>query len=341
MLNALNFLNSKDIRQYWQEINYQPSAAETAWLIWQSHNHTMSEKHQAWQQLISESDDTENFLSPNYTLLSEKCGITSLHEFLREYMRVENELAKQFFNNEPCCYAILGVEHANGWFRCIDDMAYRSLDDFARKANLFDSDDILTISAIEYQNGEIADNDRAKITAWMKPDMTIMRVSAFLTGNYDYALLNAFRGMWFNFPVPFKKGDLVTGLDSDEINSVNYHARAVIIKTMNDRANEPNNLGVGGNDDFYAIAYHIDTNGRLEAERFTDLMNCEYYTDSLFGYQRQLKTISSFLKGDIDELLMMKAIRKIQAEAAVEAIDNELLNYTYSDEEYRLAGLDV
>lgn len=341
MIDALDFLNSKDIRQYWIEINYQPTAQETAWLIWQSRSHTMSEKHQAWQQLISESDDGDNFLSPNYTLLSEEYGITSLHTFLREYIRVEDELANQFFNNGECCYIISGIEYADDTYENCYDMIYGTWGDLTKAMNSFDPDKIKTVHVEEYPCGEAADDEPAKITVWMKPDTTIMRIFAAGAGRYNFALLHAFKGMWFNFPVPFRKGDLVKNLYSDEIDSDNGPVPVVIIKTMNDRVNEPNSLGIGGNDDFFAIAYHADSNGKLESDRFTELMNCEYYRGRLSGYQRQLKTISSFLKGEIDVLLMIRAIRKIQAESAIEAINNEFDYYAYSDEEYHLAGLNV
>ena len=340
MINALDFLNSKDIRQYWQEINYHPSAAETAWLIWQSHNHTMSEKHQAWQQLISETDDDENFLSPSYTLLSEECGITSLHAFLREYIRVEDDLADQFFNNEPCCYIISSIEFSDGSYKNYHDMVYGTWTSFTEAMNSFDSDKTKTVCVTSYGIGDVSDYETAEISAQLKPDMTVMRISSSKTYRHDFALLHAFRGMWFNFPVPFKKGDLVTNLYSDEIDYDNGHVPAVIIKTMNDRVNEPNKLGIGGNDDFYAIAYHVDASGKLESDRFTELMDCEYYTGFLTGNQRQLKTISSFLKGEIDELLMIRAIRKIIAESALDAICNEYSYYSYSEDEYSLAGID-
>ena len=42
----LQFVNSKDIREYLRTIDYQFNALEAAWLIWQSRNTTVEERHQ-------------------------------------------------------------------------------------------------------------------------------------------------------------------------------------------------------------------------------------------------------------------------------------------------------
>ena len=45
-MDIFEFVNSNDIRKYWQEIGYKPSAIEAAWLIGQSKNHTVEKSIQ-------------------------------------------------------------------------------------------------------------------------------------------------------------------------------------------------------------------------------------------------------------------------------------------------------
>ena len=48
------YINSMDIRNYWDEIGYKPSAPEAAWPIWQGKNQILYEKHDPWKELMSE-----------------------------------------------------------------------------------------------------------------------------------------------------------------------------------------------------------------------------------------------------------------------------------------------
>ena len=52
-MHIYNFINSKDIQANWKNINYTPTALESAWLVWQSKNHTLEEKHKAWEEILA------------------------------------------------------------------------------------------------------------------------------------------------------------------------------------------------------------------------------------------------------------------------------------------------
>ena len=50
-MDIYKFINSKDVRNYLKEINYEFTPVETAWLIWQS-TKPLEERHKAWQEMI-------------------------------------------------------------------------------------------------------------------------------------------------------------------------------------------------------------------------------------------------------------------------------------------------
>ena len=94
-MNIYEFVNSRDVRAHWEECGFVPNALESAWLVYQSNNHTIEEKHEAWRWIISNMPDCEvsgkNIETPQ----------KSLHNFLKKYMEIENAIITDFFAPEP------------------------------------------------------------------------------------------------------------------------------------------------------------------------------------------------------------------------------------------------
>ena len=82
-MKAIDFVNSKDIREYWEDIGYKPAALESAWLIWQSKNHTVAEKHEAFEKIIKTTED--------YTLNKYELNVQKLYHSI--YTKEEKKLA--------------------------------------------------------------------------------------------------------------------------------------------------------------------------------------------------------------------------------------------------------
>lgn len=77
------FVNSKDIREYLQSINYTFTPIEAAWLFWKSMLTTLEEKHRAWEYIIGNMQDC---------CIQERLNTVpqpSLHHVLQELMRLE------------------------------------------------------------------------------------------------------------------------------------------------------------------------------------------------------------------------------------------------------------
>ena len=58
-MNIYELVNSRDIREHLQNIGFAPNAPESAWLVYQSNNHTIEEKHDAWRWIIANMPDCE------------------------------------------------------------------------------------------------------------------------------------------------------------------------------------------------------------------------------------------------------------------------------------------
>ena len=93
-MDIFRFINSRDIREYLKIRNYPFTSLEAAWLIYQCRCATIKEKHEAWQELIQTMPDCAVAERP-HTAHHE-----SLHQFLKEYIRTEDEILDWFFRDE-------------------------------------------------------------------------------------------------------------------------------------------------------------------------------------------------------------------------------------------------
>jgi hypothetical protein len=94
-MDILSFVNSKDIREYLQLINYQCDSMQAAWLVYHSAIKTMDEKHAAYRWII------ENM--PDCPMPKRRFAINrdSLHTFLQEHMNF-CETHRIKIEKDPC-----------------------------------------------------------------------------------------------------------------------------------------------------------------------------------------------------------------------------------------------
>ena len=88
-MNIYEYFNSKDIAEHCQNINYKFSAIETAYIVWYSDHHTLSQKHKAWQEIINIMPDEQ--FHPYWDMKNH-----TLHGFLHTYIRLQNEYIEDF-----------------------------------------------------------------------------------------------------------------------------------------------------------------------------------------------------------------------------------------------------
>ncbi len=89
-----SYINSKDIRKYLADIDYKFSSLEAAWLVYQSKNLTLKEKHAAWQDIVATMPDciveSGHLDKP----------IESLHRMLEDYISMQKTIFDIFFTND-------------------------------------------------------------------------------------------------------------------------------------------------------------------------------------------------------------------------------------------------
>lgn len=83
-------------QEHWKKTGYAPSAAEVAWLIKQDKDLTLEEKHKAWKTIIVTMPDC----AFNSHGVYDEANVDSVHNFLSEYMALENRLLERFHKKE-------------------------------------------------------------------------------------------------------------------------------------------------------------------------------------------------------------------------------------------------
>lgn len=231
-MNIYEFINSNDIREFLEKQNYEFDPLQKAYLIWQSGRHTLAQKHEAWQEIINTLPDME---------VPERAhceGFESLHKMLADYMATEKKYLKLFEKKEPENAFLSAQLYEKRSFIMYTSDEYEWVDTGMRSADLSKVYD----NALEYSESEAGakrfrifknfytDTDReARIVTEYDKNGNMMEVWWDLPGEdnkdmpaevprhskYEYDLSFFFFGLWYDIPVPFKKGDIVHAYDSD------------------------------------------------------------------------------------------------------------------------------
>ena len=320
-MKAIDFVNSKDIREYWTEINYKPTALESAWLIWRGKNQTVKEKHLAWSKLIDSSIDCS---IPAGTFdLPQK----SLHNFLSRYIEIDEELIKTFYTEgDQAVFSYRMYFDDDGdreWYN--EPALFNTFEEAYEHAR--DGGDPPHPNFIEFVKTYIGSEGK-QIFVRFNLGKEIVRVdeSDYLTDCKDYEIFQeVFRNMSFVFPIPFKKGDIVSttrGLYTRP----SYNSGTYVFE----------NIVTEGNCTF-VTGYGVDGNGEAYYHRDHDYMDLVRNVTPLINEDKMLLPISKYLSGEIDLALLLGACKHVFCSNEAKKL-NLYMNYT--KEEKKLAGVD-
>lgn len=148
-------------------------------------------------------------------------------------------------------------------------------------------------------------------------------------------ILDGFDQVCFVCPTPFQKGDIVWTPCYE--NKDPFVFREAWYENMSeDERNQYVRGRAIGSMDMTAYGYFQDEDGSIYRECMHDYLALEYYGGEFCGKKRILKALSSFLKDEIDEALLMNAYHIIMSEEYVHRIRKSM---GITKEGLRLAGL--
>ena len=329
-MDIYQYINSKDIRAHLESIGYRFSALEAAWLVYQYRGITMDERHVAWREIIETMPDMRVEYSDD-----SRESFESLHQFLRDYMEMEQRWFKSFITPEK--NAVYEYEY------------YEREIDYRHSSGLFAEYDAC-FSAMKkalatYKTGEIAQifiNKRKVGDAEYDPFLIfdpyggVKEVIGFDPKiEKERRMYGFFFELWFAFPTPFKKGDIVYDPKKNEEDYcqgpfvLTETAADVYFRTGKQMHSER---------DMTAYGYFQGKDGSLYEECMHHYMDLERYPEEkLTGKKRILKALSNHMKDEIDAVLFARAYHQILLEESA----RESLPHDITDKGMWLAGLTV
>ncbi len=196
------FVNSKDIKEHWLKIGFQPNPLELAFLIWRSHDTSIRVKHHYWKELLREY--------PDYPVNFERIKAKTLKKVVAPFLDLENKAIAEFDN--PCddavytCRALF--EGDDGY--CDDDGVYKSRDEALSVLWEWVGDDVLPIR-LRVEKKYIG--TKKVITGIYKvvdrENIQLLEISKNIYASDETDIHTVFEEMWFAFPMPFQYGDIL------------------------------------------------------------------------------------------------------------------------------------
>ncbi len=355
MFDITKYLNSEAVADYWRKINFNERCTpqQAAFIIWNSRKVCLDEKFSAWERLLDEENDCplagkrqcENMGLPEHLT-------ASLHNFLGEYISLCKRLKEQFYaEGDSAVYSFRTYYFGDSdWY--VGRKIYASAEECFQ--NAFDMEVITICVKKQWINSERV------IEVTTRADGTIISIDADGLPEEQANIFQAFEWMWFNFPTPFKKGDIVAsryspfGLDVCNMHpfvltnlctwgSEEYRQNGIPDK---DGAYEYGDRHVawlteGGDiSDMTAYGYFVNDDGSIYYECMHSYLDLEYYKVLPHTHYCTLTAFSNFVKGKIDGELLAVAYHNILQLVQADRQRRELFS-SFTKEGLILAGLAV
>lgn len=344
-MDIYSFINSKDIREYLKQIHYQFNSLETAWLIYACQKLSFEKKKEQWRKVITTMPDCEVPVRNNCA------GWRSLHFFLRQYMDIMDREFAEFYQEKPqgeyvYMYSYL-YEGDAGWTENYETI-YPSLSK-CLEAYKEDIDDLGatycpdTTGVIKYRlkrQSLIHSGDVMEVECLGDGEMTDVLRNTWRKEEDEKIINESFAGLWFDFPTPFHKGDVIW-IPSGSNDVMRECGSVFVLQGLSTWNSAGFFRESGDNSDMNGCGYFVNPNGSIDCETVGNYMDFEYYRGSYKLNERILPVLGEFLKGDIEIELLLRAYRKILLDVAAEAAR---LNDSYSREilqKIRLNGDNV
>ena len=330
-MDIYSFVNSKDISEHLRKIKYGFTPLETAWLIYQCKRLTFNEKKEAWNEVISTMPDCE--VPERYNCH----GWKSLHDFLTKYMAKIDKEEANFYKGDPkkdyiYTYSFLYKDDAS-WteqFETVFSSYEKCFKAFREDAD--DLDDTYAdgnTGVIKYRICRRRMNDTGLGMALeFNGNGQLMEVLYNTERTEeDYEVINSsFAGLWFTFPTPFEKGDILWEPKTKGL--INWDCDGgFVLDGMSTWNPKEMIVETGDNSDMRGYGFFVNPDGTVYHEVSTNYMDLEYYKGPYKKNERILPTLSKFIKGEISVDLLMCAYRRILLDIAA---DDVMLKNWYS-----------
>ena len=134
--------------------------------------------------------------------------------------------------------------------------------------------------------------------------------SDIITDEMHYILDCSFEELWFDFPTPFEKGDIVW-LPPKDYNREQHGFVTLILDELGYFNPLQCVVNSGDYTDMVFSGYFVDPDGTVYHDALDNYMNLEYYPGPYEGIERIFPAFSKCIKGEIDLGLFLCVYKKV------------------------------
>ena len=306
-MNIFRFINSKDIRKYLRELQHQFTVPEAAFLIYMSRTVPLKEKFHAWQEIINTMPDCS--MKERFNMKA----IPSFHQFLEDYMALQKKMLAGFYQQEKAVYTIEFYEKELG------KLGLYFPDYQTAVSNLTENwleDDVEKIRITKHYFADGAAKQEKEL--WIETDRQLNVLSlgekdCLSDSEIDTAI--TFEGMWFPFPTPFHRGDIlidqkapdtpivlqdISTWGREELLRNGFSGDDSFVKNAEKRLEHYQRHGDTSDMNYYAYYLSADRTGEdhLYSEVFCSYMDLERYEKPLEGETKILSVVDGGIMSD-------------------------------------------
>ena len=324
-MDITTFLNSKDIAEHWKKIGFVCTPVQAAYIIYESHEKSLREKHEAWRELMETTVDcpfAEGRRKEHLKRHIPEALTDSLHAFLNAYMALEDKTLERFYREEAgTAYGYRSFPESSyeaEWHN--DFWLYRTAQDCLDDVNgEAPGRELAVVEVKKYWIGEVD-----VIEAQLRADGTVMSLYDEGWTEEEFDLMRwGFQALWFDFPTPFRYGDVLIRKNSPFLGEVEQprpfvltllstwgreealkrgesEERAENFEMLLKRRCEVGDMYVRSASGF------LLKDGSLQRDDIERYLDFEYCREELKGEERILKALSLFGKGEIGIELLLK-----------------------------------
>lgn len=333
-MNIIEFINSKAIRKHLAKFGDIFSPLDKAYLIYQARQKSVTERISAMNELLESTEDfelknaRERFYHTNMTF----------HELLKGYIEIEQYLLDKFFEKEENAvytYTISWKGHSlvpynepfSDYQSCFDALSEELTDD---------KENAERVEIIKRCIKNSHSEPKKTISAEFSSDLSFIHsVSAEgILDSKQEEICDIFDEMWVDVPTPFKKGDILYG-PCPFVMGYGDCEPFVLLDVCNNDKSRTKLKESGDSSDMTAHGYWQRDNGQIYWECMHDYLSLEYYDGDFKGEKRILKALSSFLKGEITEVMLMTVCRIVLGEKELKDLK---YNMNFMEETLNQAG---
>ncbi len=348
-MDIFSFINSKDIADYLKKIGYGFSPKEQAWIVWHSQKKTLNEKVAAWREI--------GVNNPDYPVSYGKEKEEPLANLLNRYIElIERELQAFYAASDEVFYEVKCCHKEEGWDEdySVQKSAQACFDEvkWAHDGHL---EWLKKMEIKQTKFGKRFSCREVLFNAAFEP----MRIEVYGEYSTDDDLEQLFENMWFAFPTPFKKGDIVVSRHhpyggyrdmeepfvltnliswgSKDLKANGYEDKDGLYKRVDEGIERRTCSRYASTMDMTAYGYFQQDDGRLYHECIHDYFDLEYYRGKPTGLRKILWALSNYLKDEIEVDLLMNAYSVILQEDEAQRT-RDCLNFRH--DAFVLAGLE-